>query len=249
MVLAVQDHGQPSRTGVEHTVPEDARRSRSQPVVGDAERSCLLEEAHLRQPLAREPDVESRRDTRPHPRLSLHAADETANHDGTVNDGIRVRHHDDARCCCGRAALDIFLVLAPRSTPVGVDVDEAREQVQAICVQLARPAKSPAYLRDTARCEAYVHDPVEARSRVEHVGLSYDQFRGGAVPQHHAATLWAAPVVRARTAERTQTPAATWSGISDDAPRTTSPDISTPLLTGPGCMTSAPLPRWRRDTP
>src|SRR5215213_6795980 len=81
------------------------------------------------------------------------------------------------------------------------------------------------------------------------MGLSYKEFRRGAVPQHYAATLWAAPVVRARTAERTQTPAATWSGISDDALRTTSPEISTPLLTGPGCITSAPLSRWRRDTP
>ena len=129
VILAVQDHGQPRRTGIEHAVPEDACRSRSQAVVGDAEGSRLLEEAHLRQPLASEPDVEGRRNTRPHPRLPLHATDQSAYHDRAVNDGIRVRHHDDAReascCCSGRATLDIFLILAPRRTPVGVDVDEA----------------------------------------------------------------------------------------------------------------------------
>src|SRR5215212_8333731 len=58
VVLAVQDHGQTCGTRVEHTVPENARRSGPQPIVGDAERSCPLEEAHLRQPLAGEPHVE-----------------------------------------------------------------------------------------------------------------------------------------------------------------------------------------------
>ena len=60
------------------------------------------------------------------------------------------------------------------------------------------------------------------------MGVTDDQFSGGAIPQHHAATLWTAPVERARTAERTQTPAATWSGMSDEASSTTSPEISTP---------------------
>src|SRR5215211_326083 len=43
VVLAVEDHRQAGGTGVEHAVPEDACRGRPQTVVGDAERSSLLE--------------------------------------------------------------------------------------------------------------------------------------------------------------------------------------------------------------
>ena len=65
----------------------------------------------------------------------------------------------------------------------------------------------------------------------------------------HAATLWAAPVARARTAERTAMPEATCAGIREESERTTSPEISKPRLTGPGCMMRPPLFRCRCATP
>src|SRR5215207_6912659 len=74
VVLAVQDHGQPRRTRVEHPIAQHARRSRPEPVVRDAERAGLLEQAHLREALAFEPRVHGGGDVGPHPGLFLDAA-------------------------------------------------------------------------------------------------------------------------------------------------------------------------------
>ncbi len=146
VVLAVEDHRQARRPGVEHPVAQDPGRGRAQAVVRDAEGPGLPQEAHLRQALSRKPDVEGCRDASPHPRLMFDPAHETADDHGTVHDRVGVRHHNDARKTAGggrrRAALYGLLVLAARRAPVGVHVHEAGEEVQAIGVELARPAQT-----------------------------------------------------------------------------------------------------------
>src|SRR5215217_8684520 len=253
VVLAVQDHGQARRTRVEHPIAQHARRSRPEPVVRDAERAGLLEQAHLREALAFEPRVHGGGDVGPHPALFLDAPDEATHDDWPVHDGIRIGHHHDPGEAAGggrrRAALDALLVLAARRAPVGVHVHEAGEEVEPIGVQLARAPQPVAYLGDAALADAHVGDAVETVARVEDVCLADNELGRGPVAAVQAATSCAAPVASARTAERTWTPAATWSGIRDEPSRTTSPEISTPLLTGPGCMTRTPSPRCRLETP
>ena len=97
--------------------------------------------------------------------------------------------------------------------------------------------------------DPHVCQTVEACRRVEDVGAADYEIGGACVVAVHAATSWAAPVARARIAERTEVPAATCDGIREEPSRTTSPEISTPLLTGPGCMTRTPPSRCRRATP
>src|SRR5215218_651968 len=142
VVLAVQDHGQASGAGVEHPVSQDPGRSRPEPVVRDAERAGLLEEAHLRETLALQPRVQGGGDVGPHPGLFLDAPDEAAHDDRPVHDGVRVRHHHYPGESAGGgrrgATLDALLILAARRAPVGVHVHEAGEEVEPVGVQLAR---------------------------------------------------------------------------------------------------------------
>src|SRR5215208_2926273 len=250
VVLAVQDHGQAGGAGVEHPVAQDASRCRSEPVVRDAKRAGLLEQAHLREPLAFQPRVQGGGDVGPHPGLSLDAPDEAAHDDRPVHDGVRVGHHHDPCEAAGGgrrgAALDAFLVLASRRAPVSVHVHEAGEEMEPVGVQLARPPQALAYLGDAAPTDTHVGDAVEGVTRVEDVGVADDEVSPDPV---QAATSWAAPAASTSIAERTWTPADTWSGIRDAPSRTTSPEISIPLLTGPGCITSTPSSRCRLETP
>jgi hypothetical protein len=90
-----------------------------------------------------------------------------------------------------------------------VDVHEAREEVQAVGVQLARSAQALADLGDAPEGDADVADAIEASAGVEDAGVTDHQLRRTSEAVAQAATSWAAPVATARTADRTETPAAT----------------------------------------
>ncbi len=144
VVFAVQDHWQPRCTGVEHAVPEHPGGGRAEAVVRNTERPGLLQQAHLGEPLASEPDVQCGGDVSPYPRLLLYPAREAADDDWLVHYGIGVRHHHNARETTGGSgsgtALYGLLVLAPRCAPVGVYVHETGEQVQAVGVEFVSAA-------------------------------------------------------------------------------------------------------------
>lgn len=91
---------------------------------------------------------------------------------------------------------------------MGVNVDEAGEQVQAASVELARSAKAIPHLGDPAGGDAHIHNPVQPGAGIEYVGTPDNEvFLQNTAVQ--AATSRRAPVARVRTAERTATPEAT----------------------------------------
>ncbi|MCA1687160.1 MAG: hypothetical protein LC714_00830 [Actinobacteria bacterium] len=87
-----------------------------------------------------------------------------------------------------------------------MNVHESREEVQAVGFHLSCPPQTVADLGYPARRDAHVGNGVDPGTGVEDVSMTDDQFGG---VSDHAATSWAAPVARARTAERTWVPAAT----------------------------------------
>jgi hypothetical protein len=92
--------------------------------------------------------------------------------------------------------------------------------------------------------ETHVRDAVQVRGGVENVGAPDHKLVRHVRPGiHHAATLSATPVASARTACRTAMPEATCTDIREESESTALPEISTPRLTGPGCITRAPLLR------
>ncbi len=92
---------------------------------------------------------------------------------------------------------------------MGVHVHETWEEVQSISVQLADASQVVSYIAYATIGDPHVCSFVEAGGRVEEVGVADDELAGAPFAAAQAATSWVTPVASARTAERTEVPAAT----------------------------------------
>ena len=123
-----------------------------------------------------------------------------------------------------------FLPLIAWLTQVDVQVDEARAHPQPGDVHLARSVRGQGAVRDGDHLAPPQEDVVHAVQRPARVN-------DPAAAQQNASSGHAQA---SRMAMRTATPCETCARITLDGPSATSGEISTPRLTGPGCITSAP---------
>src|SRR5713101_4587332 len=232
LVLGMADDGRAEGQGVFHRAAVDLGVHDALAVVGEGDAPRLGQLGHLGQLLA----LEAARDGAD--RVDAHDAfDARLGHDvvrdrAVVVDRIGIRHaghgREAARGRGARAAGDGLLILVAGLPEMDVDVDQAGTDDLAGGVHDLRALgrlQILSDLRDAAVGREHVGDGVQSVRRI-HDAAALDEEAHAAFP----------PASRKRTAMRTATPLVTWSRMTEYGLSATSGEISTPRLTGPGCM-------------
>ena len=232
-------------------------------VVGEPERALLAQLGHLGQLLAFQPARDRREKAHRDARLARGAVAQRSQQRRGVDDRVGVRHRDhraepSGRGCPG-ARLEVLLVLLAGRAQVDVRVDERRQQMPALRL---RPSRSPpghrcSRARRARRCVRRARarhgarrcpraGPGRARLRSSSsAGVLGPWMSGFAAITPAGARGRAAGRERPRAAH-TARPCArprrprTCAVMTACGESTTSPESSTPRLTGPGCIST-----WR----